>query len=657
MKSVKQKFLFTFLPLILVTLLVGFGIVYNTSKNLLTDSFQDEALLMLDMSTNEIDNYFMTHVERLQNMVTSSDLRSMDEDTQMSFLQEKMTEYPEYLALFVADTNGDGFSTTGATFNISDREYFQEIMNGASISISDMIFSRSTGESSFVVAVPLHDQNGNLIGLGASTFTTDTFNEIVTGIEIGETGYAFVTQDDGLIISHPNSEYVAEQNIEAFGVSELTEAQNNAETSNAKMLEFVLEGEGELFTFYEKIPSTDWNLFITVPSEEATTQLNSLTYIVVIVVAAAAILTIVVIVLFAQSITKRLKDLRNVTEQIEQGNLTVRARLKGKDEIALLGKDINKMTDTMNDMINNIQHTSTQLTTSSDYLVQASDETREASEQVADSISQVASGSSEVAASVTSVSEEVNEIALQIETIASNTHEVKELTEASKQASINGDQHVNKAVAKMGEMNQNVHDLSELIKKVDQKSSEIGKVVDIISQIAEQTNLLALNASIEAARAGESGKGFAVVADEVRKLANETTQSVEQISQLISETQEESNRAVVAVQDGVTTVEDSTKTFKVVAQVFKDIAEDVNKINQKNKGVDDSVHHLKQVAQKISEQMESISAITEEISASSEEVSATSEEQSASAEHISQDAIKLQTLAEDLKELLQHFKA
>ncbi|WP_017729323.1 methyl-accepting chemotaxis protein [Halalkalibacterium ligniniphilum] len=657
MKSVKQKFLFTFLPIILVTLLIGFGIVYSKSNELLTESFQEESLLMLDMSTNEIDHYFMTHVERLKNMVTSSDLRSMDEELQMSFLQEKITEYPEYLALFVADVNGDGFSTTGAEFNIADRDYFQEIMGGASVSISDMIFSRSTGDSSFVVAVPLYDSEGNLLGIGASTFTTDTFNEMVTSIQIGETGYAFVTQEDGLIISHPNSEYIGERNLESLEIPELTEAQNNAEASTSQMLEFELEGEGELFAFYEQIPSTDWNLFITVPSEEATMQLSSLTYIVVIVVAAAIIVTSVVIVLFAQSITRRLKELRSVTEKIEQGDLTVKASLKGKDEIALLGQDINKMTDTMKEMMNKIHGTSTQLNTSSDYLVQASNETKEASEQVAQSISQVASGSSEVASSVGIVSEEVNEIVTQIETIAMNTHEVKELTQASQQASVNGDQHVNQAVTKMNEMNQTVHDLSDLIQKVDGQSSEIGKVVDMISQIAEQTNLLALNASIEAARAGDSGKGFAVVADEVRKLATETTESAEQISRLISETQKESSRAVEAVQQGVEAVEESTKTFKVVAQVFKDIAEDVSQINTKNEGIDDSVHHLKQVAQKISEQMESISAITEEISASSEEVSATSQQQSTSSEHITQDAVKLQNLSEDLKDLLNHFKA
>jgi methyl-accepting chemotaxis protein len=110
---------------------------------------------------------------------------------------------------------------------------------------------------------------------------------------------------------------------------------------------------------------------------------------------------------------------------------------------------------------------------------------------------------------------------------------------------------------------------SNIITTLKINTDHIGNVVNVINSIAKQTNLLALNAAIEAARAGESGREFAVVADEVRSLATKTQQSIQQISQNITQLQKEADSAVKAMSQGKEQTEASLSQTKK-SQAFVD---------------------------------------------------------------------------------------
>lgn len=137
------------------------------------------------------------------------------------------------------------------------------------------------------------------------------------------------------------------------------------------------------------------------------------------------------------------------------------------------------------------------------------------------------------------------------------------------------------------EIDKKTQEMSQMVLRLASSSSQIQEVIQIVKNIANQTNLLALNSAIEAARAGEYGKGFAVVADEVRKLADQTKQSVEQISTLIDVSGDVTNQVVHAigdvqdlVDDGLTESEKSMASFEQITRAIDTTIDDFQKVDE-----------------------------------------------------------------------------
>lgn len=191
------------------------------------------------------------------------------------------------------------------------------------------------------------------------------------------------------------------------------------------------------------------------------------------------------------------------------------------------------------------------------------------------------------------------------------------------------------------------------VQELNNSMDDINKFLSGITQISEQTNLLALNAAIEAARAGEQGKGFAVVAEEVRKLAEQSSNTVSQIDEIITEIKgktktvlEKVNSGSIAVREGKIITSQVNEGFEKIKLSFKNIDEYIlNELKM--------VENVDSIFVQIRERTESIASISEEHSAATEEILGTAEEQNASIEsiyelmkNINNSSIKLQELVE-----------
>ncbi len=190
---------------------------------------------------------------------------------------------------------------------------------------------------------------------------------------------------------------------------------------------------------------------------------------------------------------------------------------------------------------------------------------RSAGLQITSSAAEVHSAAEEQASGAAEQSSAVSEASTTIEELAAAATQIAENAE-------NVVKSAERTLAGMGEINTKVDNTAKKLLTLSEKSQSIGNITKLIDDIAEQTNLLALNAAIEAARAGEAGKGFAVVAQEVRKLAERSSESTEEIRQLITEIQGETNSTVMGIEDctkwvgkGLDMVKDTTKSAKEIS--------------------------------------------------------------------------------------------
>jgi len=300
----------------------------------------------------------------------------------------------------------------------------------------------------------------------------------------------------------------------------------------------------------------------------------------------ASILSLLIAFMITRLITRPIFQIKQVAEQVADGNLDVSIHVTSKDEVGVLADAFKKMVEKTNAVMTNIQA--------------ASEQVASGSKQVSMSSISLSQGATEQASSVEQLTASLEEISAQTKDNAENANQANALVETARKNAEQGN-------AQMKEM---LHAMDG----INKASENISKIIKVIDEIAFQTNILALNAAVEAARAGQHGKGFAVVAEEVRNLAarsanaaKETTEMIEGSIKQVGDGTKIANETATALQ---MIVEDVAKVVDLVNNIAIASSEQASGVNQINLG-------LMQVSQVI----QANTATSEESAAASEELS------------------------------------
>ncbi|MFZ7826301.1 methyl-accepting chemotaxis protein [Priestia sp. 40] len=368
------------------------------------------------------------------------------------------------------------------------------------------------------------------------------------------------------------------------------------------------------------------------------------------------LLTIGIGLLIARMITKPLNDIKNLMETAKDGDFQVQGTYESKDEIGLLTASFNKMIGGLKEMIMSVGNISSTVAASSEELSASAEQNNSAIEHISSITEKLASGSNHQVNQIQESSTIIHRITNQTSEVVENVEQITKRALDTAAISNSGTATVETAAKQMKSINENVTELSSVFQGLSEHSAKISQINDVITTIADQTNLLALNAAIEAARAGDHGKGFAVVASEVRKLAEGSSNSANQIKDLVSLIQSETARTlhsmtitIKEVKEGLAVVEQAGTSFMQINEAVQHV---VNQIQQ----IGSAIHNLAKDTHEVQQAIHEVNGIAEEAAAGAQNVSATTEEQLASMEEIASSAMDLANMSEELQELIARFK-
>lgn len=655
-----------FVGTIIAIVSIGLGLTaLFYSSNTLEKTTEQNLSSTTNLGSDKIKNSVDFRKDVLREVADREAIQTMDFEQQLLSLSDDV-ERLGYMDMAVVDLNGiASYILGGNTADLSTRDYVQQALAG-NTAVSDVIISSVTNEAVLMYSAPI-TRDGQIVGALIGRRTGNALSDITNEMGYGENGYAYLINQQGIVVSHRDNEKVMNQ----FQPIEEAKADSSLESLAAqfsKILEtqtgldsYTYNGK-DLYASYVPVEGTPWILVETADKEEVLKDLETLRLMIIIATLIFVILGIAGALLLGRSIAKPITGLSEDIKRISDYDLKISedSSMKKyhtrKDEVGTIAASLLAMQSNLVKLIESINENAQNVAASSEQLTATSQQSAIATEEVARTIEEIANGASNQAHQTQEGKENVDYLGDIILKDIAFVNELNVSADTVEKLKNEGFVILEELTEKTSQMAESADEIEKVITTTNSYAINISKASEMIKSIADQTNLLALNAAIEAARAGDAGRGFAVVADEIRKLAEQSTSFTSEIQSIIKMLTDQSAQAVDKigqVQNAVTvqnnSLEKTNSQFSGIANSIEDVKSVIEKLNH-------STVEMTHKKDEIISVMQNLSAISEENAAGTEEASASVEEQTASMEQIADASEALSVLAQQMQDSISIFK-
>ncbi len=639
--SIKAKLLGIIIPVVIAIILILVFTAYHVSSGIIESYSQNLLESSVNSQASKIEAWLEENLASMQMAKTMIEKLHPDE-TQLQTILDASCGYSENYpdGLFLADANGSFLKGTDSKKqepNPKESMWYQEGMTRVNMAVGSA--HQNPDGTNVVSASGLLNDGLDTVRVIAADMTLDRISVIVNSfIEMHDAEAFLVDKDSSVILASRDSDLIS-KTLGADGQSAFYK--DVEKKVSGKSYDFcTLDGN---MTVFKEVNGTNWLLVSYVPTRVVLADLVGLRNLMIIFSIISILVLCVLIERVTHVVIRPVKEMTRVITSMASGDFTVSMKVKGNDEIAVMGRSVEHFIASMKEMIRQMGHVSGRLEKQAGSSKNVSGEMNSAANIQSQSMTELNATVDQLSVSVNEIAQNATQLAGVVADTKEDSDKVEDKMRTTVEVSEKGKADMESVGNALHNIEISIHNLEEAVDKVGTASGEIVDIIKLIGDIAEETNLLSLNASIEAARAGEAGRGFAVVASQIGVLAKNSADSVAHITSLINEINGLVDDAVKQGRSSASDIESSADLIHTAVDTFDQIFQNIQETSHLIEGVVEKINQVDQVAT-------NVAAISEEQAASSDEILATSESMLQQAKSISKNSEQVEEEAGNLAE-------